>query len=142
MLHTFDINNAALTIGSYSISSFASGNAFEVEVDDDNWEIVSGTGGAVTRARKNNNVATAKIRLDVGNDANVYLAKLEKSDRENGTGVVTLLFREYNGNGRVQAQNAFVTKHAAQSYGDSPEVIEWELKLVGWEITPSSLNPA
>jgi hypothetical protein len=142
MLLHFDIKNAVCYIGSYTIASFADGEAVSVELDDENFTLVKGTNGELIRIGKNNNSATAKVRLNEGNEANQYLSILETADRQTGAGAVGFRFVDFNGGGTVSAVQAYIKKLPSMSWGTEGSVREWEFVLANPEIKDSSLLPA
>ena len=135
----FDIKNAALYIGGYTITSFATGEAVGYEPSGENFTLTNGTNKELVRVANANNWGTLKVRLNLGNDANQYLSQLEKQDRTDGTGIVSVRFVDYNGNGEVRSDSGFVKQHVNLSWGTDEAVREWEIILANPDVTDSKL---
>lgn len=138
---TFDLENAALYVGPYAITSFADGEAVSIEYDDEDWATTKGTKGYLARAKKVNITATLKVSLVPGNVANQWLAQLRENDIKDGSGAVRIEFREYNNGGGVVGEVGFIKKLPSQAWTtNEPAAIEWELTVVNPTITPSVLH--
>lgn len=130
VLKTYDFKQVAVIIGGRQITGFAEGDdSVSVEQDSDAWTKTVGADGEVTRSKSNNNAGKIMVKLMKTADSNDFLMGLYNSDKLNNAGLVPAMIKDNSGRALHVAEQAWIKKLPAASYGATAGVVEWEIDV-------------
>lgn len=135
----YDAREVSLVISNIPIDSgFAEGAFVEVEQLEEDFKMVVGTDGSVTRSKTNNRSAKVIVRLLQTSDGNALLSALNRLDKlqPNGAGVGAFLLKDRtNGSIVHQAEHCWIAKPPKVTYEKIATPREWELAIADLDRT-------
>lgn len=131
----YDADQVSVLVGNVAISrgvgasGYADGEFVRIEQQEDDFGIVVGTDGQITRSKKNNKLTKITIRLMQSSDSNAYLSSLRIADQvgQNGAGIVPILINDRNGTSLHSAQFGWVNKPPDAVYDREAKEREWPI---------------
>lgn len=131
----YDADQVSVLVGTVAISrgpaasGYADGEFVRIEQQDDDFKIIVGTDGQLTRSKTNNKLTKITIRLMQSSDSNAYLSSLRTADQvgTNGAGIVNVLINDRNGTSLHAAQFGWVNKPPDAVYDREAKEREWAL---------------
>lgn len=127
---TFDLVRTQTLFAGVPMGSYAEGDAITFEMTEDEWAMVTGADGSVTRYKMNNRTATATIRLSYGSLANNVLDGFRKLDSATGLGVFPFVFIDPSSGTKIVASRAWVVRAPNLAIAANPGTREWTLHMV------------
>lgn len=129
----YDANQVTLSVADILIDSgFAEGAFVEVEQNEEDFKIVVGTDGSVTRSKTNNKSAKVIVRLLQTSDGNAQLSALNRLDKAqpNGAGVGAFLLKDRtSGTVLYQGEHCWIAKPPKVTMDKVATPREWELAV-------------
>lgn len=127
-LKPYDFKQVAFILGGRIITGFAEGEAITVERDEDSFTLMVGADGDATRAKSNNRSGTVTIRLLQTSESNLILQGFASADELSNAGLVPMLIKDNSGNSLFTAEQAWVQKPPAASFGAEGTEREWVIR--------------
>lgn len=135
----YDASEITLSIADILIDSgFAEGAFVEIEQNEEDFKMVVGTDGSVTRSKTNNKTAKVIVRLLQTSDGNARLSALRRLDlaQQNGAGVGAFLCKDRTSGTIVyQAEHCWIAKAPKVSMDKTATPREWELAIADLDRT-------
>jgi hypothetical protein len=122
---TYDPNNIAITLGPILCSGFVDGDYVSAERAEDTFSARAGADGLVTRTHNRNAMGTVTVTLMAESPTNDLLTALFEEDEVFHTGVRPLTIKDLFGNTLVFAEEAWVQKPPAITYGKESGERQW-----------------
>ncbi len=133
-MNTWDPQQLVATVRGALISGWAEGTFLTVERNEDAYTLKVGADGEAARSRNHNKSGTVKFTLMQTAQSNSTLASLHAEDEAFGTGLGPLLIKDLTGTTVAAAQNCWIKKTAAASFGKEVEDREWTLECDSLEL--------
>lgn len=123
------LNNKKLDItwGPVIFAGFGD-DIIEVKYPDDNWDVVRGADGEVSRQNKCVDDLEISITLKQTSDTNDRLSALAKADKITGAGVFPFTVKDGSGRTVIFADSAVISKWADVSYGNTVKDRVWTFR--------------
>lgn len=135
----YDAKEVSLVIAGIPIDSgFAEGEFVKLEQNEEDFKMVVGTDGSVTRSKTNNRTAKATVRLLQTSDGNAALSALNRLDKAqpNGAGVGTFLLKDRTtGTIVYQAEHCWIAKPPTVSMDKTATPREWQVDIADLDRT-------
>ncbi len=129
----YDAREVSLVIAGIPIDSgFANGEFVKLEQNEEDFKMISGTDGQVTRSKIYNKSARATIRLMQTADGNASLSALRRLDlaNPNGAGVGSFLLKDRSsGNVVYQAEDCWIAAPPKVSFDAEAKEREWMIDI-------------
>lgn len=129
-LKSYSADEVLVTVGNVPVSEGLGPDTFcSIEYDEDHWSLSVGSAGEGSRAKTNNYSATITLTLQQTSDVNQLLTNVWATDK-NTPGGVTVPFSctELFGTSSFRAQQCWIQKPPAASYGREVDTREWVLR--------------
>ncbi len=113
-------------------SGFADGEFLKVEQTSEDFTMVVGTDGEVTRSKTNDRTAKVTVRLMQTSDGNAALSALNAKDlaQSNGAGVGSFLVKDRtSGTIKYTASSCWISKPPSVSFDKTATAREWEITV-------------
>ncbi len=127
----YDSNQVALVFMGIPINSgYADGEFLTIEQESQDFNVVVGTDGEVTRSKSNNRHAVIKLKLMQSSDGNAALSALNNIDMlaNGGAGVGPMLIKDNQGNSLYAASKCWIAKPPDVSFDRTAGSREWTLE--------------
>ncbi len=119
-------------------SGYADGEFVKIEQNEEDFTMVVGTDGEVTRSKTNNKTAKVTLRLMQTADGNAALSALNRLDKaqSNGAGVGSFLVKDRTSGTIVyQASSCWISKPPSVSFDKVATAREWEITVADLDRT-------
>lgn len=127
-LKIYDSKEVTVVVAGIPINSgYADGEFIKIEQSDQDFNVVVGTDGEVTRSKTNNRHAKISIILMQSSDGNNLLTALNTLDvnATNGAGVGPLLIKDMQGTSLYTAAKCWIAKPPDVSFDREAKPREW-----------------
>lgn len=114
---TYDPKKVLVTFGPVLFSGFADGTFINAARNNQGVNLGVGSTGDAARAISNDKSGIVTLTLLQSSKVNGLLSGIERSDQENGDGVLPLLLKDLNGFDLVKAGTAWIQKLADYNRG-------------------------
>lgn len=111
-VRTYDPKSVVLVFGGATISGYADGTFITVERNSDNFSMISGADGEVSRAKTNDRTGSITITLTQTSPSNSLLSFYEALDQRTGSGVAPVGITDLKGGSTYFSGNGWVRKPA------------------------------
>ncbi len=127
----YDASQVTLSFMGIPITSgFADGEFLTIEQSSEDFTMVVGTDGQVTRCATNDRSATIKIKLLQSSDGNAQLSTINNLDKltKNGFGIGAMMVRDRLGTAVFTASRCWISKPPDVSFDKTATAREWTLQ--------------
>ena len=128
MLKTYDFAKVAVIVAGNIMSGFADGEVVTVERNEDAFSLQVGAEGEATRSKSNNRSGRSTLVLQQASESNAILSGLFKADELAGNGLFPVLIKDNSGNSLHAAEQAWIVKPPAASFGMESGSREWVIE--------------
>jgi len=128
MLRTYDPKSVSIIVGGNIMTGLADGTFLTVERDEDAFALNIGSDGEGVRSKSNNFSGTFTLTIQQGSPSNDVLSAFAQADELSGSGVVSVLVKDNNGNSLHVAETAWVQKAADAEYARESGDREWVIR--------------
>ncbi len=129
----FDAKEVTLIVCGIPLDSgFADGEFLKIEQNSEDFTMVVGTDGEVTRSKTNDRTAKVTVRLMQTSDGNAALSALNVKDlaQNNGAGIGAFLVKDRtSGTIKYTASSCWISKPPSVSFDKVATVREWEITV-------------
>lgn len=127
----FDPASCDCSLGGQVLDGFADGTMIEISPEQDDYEVKSGTKGAVGVVRKHSRIRMVKLRFLKTSASNTRLSTLRTSGRRAGAKgfAAQFDFRDGSGDSKLSGK-AFVKTAPTQAFSNTADAWEWTLFVI------------
>lgn len=122
---TYDFKKVIVTVAGIPIFGFIDGDAVAVAKAEDEWSMVAGNDGEVTRVKRNHPEGTITLRLQSSSASNSVLDGLRSADDLTGLAMVPILIKDLFGTTLVFAEQCWCMKSPDISFARDTSPREW-----------------
>jgi len=128
---TIDPIDKKVTFGAIPITGFAEGKKVSAKLSEDDYKVISGTDGDVTRMRVRKDIGEVTVYLSQASVTNTALATVRAVDLATGAGVFPLTIIDKGGKTLIMASKAWIKKAPDLEETDNVETREWVFSVAG-----------
>ncbi len=130
----YNLDEVTLSIAGVVVTEFATGDAIEIEFDEDDWNVTQGHHGSVVRSKMPNNIASITVTVMQGSPVNELLQSLSDQDRFTGFGAGPFFVKDLNGTSLATAPSSWIKKVPNMTMGTEPGEREWQVTAANLEM--------
>ncbi len=139
-MKTFDPKKLTVTLGTHTVTGFASDSMLAIELDSEVYNTDVDAYGNSSRFKINNTNATLTLTLSQASPSNDMLATFYALDVSANQGAFPVMIKDNSGTTLITSQFGYIEKLPSIEYGAESKNREWVIKLTETTFTVGGIT--